>query len=417
MSEQINTPSSAVPATEEVADQAQRTPPPRRSMARRVIGKTAARWGARLGLVWIGMLVFAAVFAPFIANTHPLLMKADGQWSSPLLQHLTAGDVVLVVMFFATLVVLCVPTARWRWRWRAASLAALALLSTIVCSWAVNPPSAVVYSEYREQLEAGEIERVFYAPIAYSPEDRLRDQSNSRLQPPDARHPMGTTNQGADLAANMIYASRIALSIGFISTGIALAIGILVGGVMGYFSGIVDLLGMRLVEIVSAIPTLFLLLILVAVIPSEYDDYRLYLMMVIIGLTSWVGYALFIRAEFLRLRQQEFVEAAQALALPLRSILFKHMLPNGVAPLLVAASFGVAGAILAESTLSFLGIGLVGEASWGNLLNQALGVGGSFYWWIALYPGLAIFLTVFAYNLIGEALRDAIDPRLQGSNE
>jgi len=139
---------------------------------------------------------------------------------------------------------------------------------------------------------------------------------------------------------------------------------------------------------------------------------NLYMMMVIIGLTSWVGYAVFIRAEFLRLRQQDFVQAARACGLPLWSILFRHMLPNGVAPVLVSASFGVAGAILAESTLSFLGIGLVEEASWGKLLNQALGVGGTFYWWIALYPGLAIFLTVFAYNLVGEALRDAIDPHM-----
>jgi len=208
----------------------------------------------------------------------------------------------------------------------------------------------------------------------------------------------------------MIYATRIALSIGFIATGIAIVIGIVVGGLMGYFSGLVDLLLMRVVEVFSAIPTLLLLLCLVAVIPPQWNQYMLYLMMVIIGLTSWVGYAMFIRAEFLKLRQMDFVVAAQALGLPLRSILFRHMLPNGVAPVLVSASFGVAGAILAESTLSFLGIGLVEEASWGKLLNQALGVGGTFYWWIAFYPGLAIFLTVFAYNLVGEALRDAIDP-------
>ncbi|MFW6059881.1 MAG: ABC transporter permease [Phycisphaeraceae bacterium] len=387
---------------------------PRRTLVRRVLGRTVARWGARLGLMWIVVLVIAAVFAPLIANTHPLLMKAAGQWSSPLLRHLGAGDVVLLVMFFAALIALALP--RVRWRWRMAALAGVLVVSSVLSGWLVNPPSAIVYSEYRERLADGEIERVIHAPIPYSPQDRLRDQPDSRLEAPDGNHLMGTTNQGADLAANMIYASRIALSIGFISTGIALFIGIIVGGVMGYFSGVVDLFGMRFVEIISAIPTLFLLLALVAVIPPEYDAYRLYLMMVLIGLTSWVGYALFIRAEFLRLRQQEFVEAAQALGLPLRSILFRHMLPNGVAPVLVAASFGVAGAILAESTLSFLGIGLIGEASWGNLLNQALGVGGSFYWWIALYPGLAIFLTVFAYNLIGEALRDAIDPRLQGSN-
>jgi peptide/nickel transport system permease protein len=137
--------------------------------------------------------------------------------------------------------------------------------------------------------------------------------------------------------------------------------------------------------------------------------------MVVIGLTSWVGYAVFIRAEFLKLRQQDFVQAALACGLPLRSILFRHMLPNGVSPVLVSASFGVASAILTESTLSFLGLGLVEEPSWGQMLNQALQ--GGFYWWIALYPGLAIFLTVLGYNLIGESMRDAIDPHLKKASQ
>src|SRR5439155_10731370 len=113
------------------------------------------------------------------------------------------------------------------------------------------------------------------------------------------------------------------------------------------------------------------------------------------------------------LRQQDFVQAAVATGLPLRSILFRHMLPNALSPVLVSASFGVASAILAEATLSFLGLGPVDAPSWGRLLNQALGAGGNFYWWLATYPGLAIFLTVFAYNLVGEALRDAIDPKLR----
>jgi peptide/nickel transport system permease protein len=227
------------------------------------------------------------------------------------------------------------------------------------------------------------------------------------LTGPTITHLLGITSDSADLLANLIYGSRIALSIGFISTGIAVVIGVTLGGLMGYYGGLVDLLGMRLAEIFNAIPTLMLLLCFVAAFEPN-----LYVMMAIIGLTSWVGYATFVRAEFLSLRDRDFVHAARAAGIPTWSILFRHMLPNGITPVLVSASFGVAGAILAESTLSFLGIGLVGEASWGSLLNQALGEGGSFYWWIALYPGLAIFLTVFAYNLIGEALRDALDPKL-----
>ena len=163
----------------------------------------------------------------------------------------------------------------------------------------------------------------------------------------------------------------------------------------------------RLIEIFEAVPTLFLLLTFVA-----FFGRSLYIMMVIIGITSWPGYARYVRAEFLRLRQQDFVQAAIAAGLPLNSILFRHMLPNGVGPVLVAASFGVASAILAEATLSFLGLGLVGDPSWGEMLNQAV-QSSSFNWWMAAFPGAAIFLTVFAYNLIGESLRDAIDPYLR----
>jgi peptide/nickel transport system permease protein len=223
-------------------------------------------------------------------------------------------------------------------------------------------------------------------------------------------HLLGTERNGADILSRMIHASRIALAVGFIATGIAVVIGVIVGGLMGYFSGVVDIFGMRVVEIFASIPTLFLLLTFVAFFPRN-----LYIMMAIIGFTSWYGYALFLRAEFLRLRRQDFVQAAIACGLPLRSILFRHMLPNGMTPILVNASFGVASAVLYESTLSFLGLGLVDEPSWGQMLSQAIGPGGSFYWWIALYPGLAIFLTVFAYNLVGEAMRDAIDPHTQRS--
>src|SRR5204863_4919723 len=132
------------------------------------------------------------------------------------------------------------------------------------------------------------------------------------------------------------------------------------------------------------------------------------------GLTTWTGDARFVRGEFFRLRKQDFVQAAQAAGLPRISIIFRHMLPNGITPVLVTTSFGVASAILYESTLSFLGLGLVDEPSWGQLLNQAVSEAGGFQWWLATFPGLAIFLTVFSYNLIGEALRDALDPRLRG---
>jgi peptide/nickel transport system permease protein len=207
----------------------------------------------------------------------------------------------------------------------------------------------------------------------------------------------------------MMHACRVALTIGFISTGIAVTIGVFVGGMMGYFAGVFDLLMMRFIEILEAVPRLILLLIV-----TVFFGRSLYLMMTVIGLIAWTADARFIRAEFLRLRNLDFVAAAKALGLPLRSIIFRHMLPNGIAPVLVNASFAVAGAILLESTLSFLGLGLGAEdPSWGQLLNQARSGGTGFNWWIATFPGLAIFLTVFSYVLIGEAMRDALDPKLR----
>lgn len=218
-------------------------------------------------------------------------------------------------------------------------------------------------------------------------------------------HLMGTTLYGEDLCSRMIHGCRIALSIGFIATGIAVLLGIIIGGVLGYFASWADLIGLRLVEVFASIPVIMLLIMIVA-----FYGRNLYLMMVVLGLTGWVGYAYFIRAEFLKLRKMDYVMAARATGAPLHKILFQHMLPNGVAPVLVAASFGIAGAIRTEATLSFIGLGLVEEPSWGQMLDQAR-KGGSFSWWLATYPGLAIFLTIFAYNLIGEALRDVMDPR------
>jgi peptide/nickel transport system permease protein len=380
---------------------------PRRSYTRQVISDVFRRLTARLGLCWVTILVILAVFAPFLASSHPILLQnRAGQWSSPLLQNLGPADVILQIAFWAGIVIYFWPGHGTRTRvlvWLGIITAAI-----IVCPLMIRSPELVIYERYRLDQKAGEIQQIHYAPIPYSPNDHLRDQPDLRLTAPSKEHWMGTTSDDADLLSNLIHASRIALSIGFISTGIAVIIGILLGGLMGYYGGWVDLLGMRLVEIFDAIPTLLLLLIFVAVFTPN-----LYIMMAIIGATTWVGYAYFVRAEFLSLRDRDFVQAAKAAGLPLRSILFRHMLPNGLTPVIVSASFGVASAILYESTLSFLGIGLVNEASWGNLLNQALGEGGTFYWWIALYPGLAIFLTVFAYNLIGEALRDALDPKMQ----
>jgi peptide/nickel transport system permease protein len=372
----------------------------------RVTRQTLSRLGARFGLTWIGIVALSAVFAPFLANSHPLLMQRDGSWSSPLLIHLTFIDTTLLAAFFACL-------AAWflRRRLSPGRIVWLILLSTSIVGIAgwqlLQPPKAVIFEQYRTGLADGTIDAAVFVPVPYSPTDRSRDMPQS-LTAPDRNHLMGTDEDGADVFSRMIHACRIALGIGLVSTGIALAIGILYGGIMGFFTGWVEILMMRFLEIFESIPQLFLLLTVVA-----FFGRNIYLIMAVIGLTSWPGFARYLRAEFLKLRQQDFVQAAQAAGLPTRSILFRHMLPNGVAPLLVSASFSIATAILAEAVLSFLGLGVVDEPSWGGMLNQAVGPGGTFAIWLATYPGLAIFLTVFAYNLIGEALRDAIDPNIQ----
>lgn len=379
-----------------------------RGYSAQMLREVYRKLGARIGLAWIGLLVLVAVFAPFLANSRPLLVSEGGRVRSPLLAALTPGDVTLLAVFFGALALVF---ARILFRYKLLALLAIAVVTGTASYFMVTPPELTIYEHYREAEAAGRYEWVVKTPIPYSPKDYLRDAGESGLEPPlaDAARPhlMGTDENGADVLSRMIHASRIALGIGLVATGIAMVIGVFIGGLMGYFSGVVDMIGMRLVETFEAVPTLFLLLTFVA-----FFGANLYMMMVIIGLTGWTGYTRFVRAEFLKLRQQEFVQAAVACGLPLRSILFRHMLPNGVAPILVGASFGVASAILAEATLSFLGLGLVDDPSWGQMLNQAVQA-ATFNWWMAVFPGGAIFFTVFAYNLIGEAMRDAIDPYLK----
>ncbi|MEE9351141.1 MAG: ABC transporter permease [Thiotrichaceae bacterium] len=379
------------------------------TFTQRILRQSFSGWGAKIGLIWVGILTLLAVFAPFIANSMPLLVSENGNLSAPVLRYLTTEDIIVLAAFFILLFLFLSPL-----RQSLKTLLFVFLLMivgvTIVSKQFVVEQENIVYENFRHDLNSEKYDWAVMPMIPYAPRDYLRDVRRLPLEAPLADkqyvHWMGTEENGGDVLSRMVHASRIALGIGFLATGIAMVIGVILGGLMGYFSGIVDMLGMRLVEIFESIPTLFLLLTFVA-----FFGRSIYIMMVIIGLTSWSGYARYIRAEFLRLRKQDFVQATIASGLPLRSILFRHMLPNGVAPLLVGVSFGVASAILAEATLSFLGLGLVDSPSWGQMLNQAV-KSSVFNWWMAVFPGGAIFMTVFAYNLMGEALRDAIDPQL-----
>jgi peptide/nickel transport system permease protein len=229
-----------------------------------------------------------------------------------------------------------------------------------------------------------------------------------RLQPPAWNHPMGTDDLGRDVLTRILYGARISLLVGFVAVGIATFIGVVVGALAGYYGGWVDNLIMRFVDIMLCFPTFFLILAVVAFLePSIWN------IMIIIGLTSWMGVARLVRAEFLSLREREFVLAARACGARDGRIIFRHLLPNALSPVLVSATLGVAGAILTESALSFLGIGVQPPTpSWGNMLivgKQTLGTA----WWLSAFPGLAILVTVLGYNLLGEGIRDALDPRMR----
>jgi len=231
---------------------------------------------------------------------------------------------------------------------------------------------------------------------------------NNILAPPSAAHWFGTDQLGRDVCSRMIWGAGISLKVGFVATGIAIVIGTILGAVAGYYGGWVDALIMRFVDIMLCFPTFFLILAVIALLePSIWN------IMIIIGITGWMGITRLVRADFISLKQRDFILAARAIGASDLRIIFIHMLPNAMASVLVAATLGVAGAILTESALSFLGIGVQPPTpSWGNILTAGKD-NIDIAWWLSLYPGLAILLTVLGYNLLGERIRDSLDPRLR----
>jgi peptide/nickel transport system permease protein len=241
-----------------------------------------------------------------------------------------------------------------------------------------------------------------------APYDPGRIDLRNVLAPPSADHLLGTDQLGRDVLSRMIWGARISLKVGFVATGLAILIGTLLGAVSGYYGGWVDSVIMRLVDIMLCFPTFFLILAVIAVLePSIWN------IMIIIGLTGWMGVTRLVRADFISLRERDFVKAARAIGASDWRIIFLHILPNAMASILVAATLGVAGAILTESALSFLGIGVQPPTpSWGNILTAGKD-NIDIAWWLSLFPGLAILITVVGYNLLGEGIRDLLDPRLK----
>lgn len=321
-------------------------------------------------------------------------------------------------------------------------------LIPVVCAagWRGMVPDRVDRTDYKAGVlvaddtgqKAGVIyQSVMWPPIAYALDeydlagksaapawypDSWRPKSTKRGNPAGSEaekkiasrwstpHWMGTDESGRDVLCRMIWGGRVSLSVGIVAVAIYVSIGIVVGALAGYFRGIVDLILSRIIEVVICFPSFFLILTIVAMVgPGLFN------IMVVIGLTGWTGIARLVRGEFLRLVDQEFVLAGRALGYSPLRLIFRHVLPNAMAPVLVSATFGIAGAILTESGLSFLGLGISKPTpSWGSLLadgREALDHAP----WLIHFPGLAIFITITAYNLIGEALRDAADPRLRGS--
>lgn len=302
---------------------------------------------ALAGLILVAVLFCIAIFAPLLAGNKPYILITDEKVYFPLLfdyPELRGLD-----------------------------------LKKEPCGYKLFPPIPYSYSEY---------------------------DLDSIVISPGTSHILGTDEQGRDLAARMLYGTRVSILIGFIAVSLYVLIGIIIGSIAGYYGGIIDIVVSRIIEIMMCFPTFFLILTILALVgPSLLS------VMVVIGLTGWTGIARIVRGEFFKLRETEFVMASRALGARDRWIIIRHVLPNSLAPVLVSATFGIASTILIESSLSFLGFGVQPPTpSWGDILSQSRDF-MDFAWWLTLIPGLAIFITITAYNLVGEGFQDAIDPK------
>ncbi len=244
------------------------------------------------------------------------------------------------------------------------------------------------------------------APIV-SPYDPDKTVLLLIYEPPSLAHPFGTDDLGRDLATRILYGGRVSLSVGLLAVSVAVSIGTLVGTIAGYYGRWVDGLLMRFVDMMYSFPRLFLLILF----GVFFKGMTIGVIVLVLGILSWMTTSRLVRASFLSLKQREFVEAARCVGARDRRIIVRHILPNSLAPIIVAATLGVAAAIIAESTLSFLGLGIQPPTpSWGNMLNHAT-TDMDKAPWIAIFPGLFIFLAVVSINFIGDGLRDALDPR------
>ena len=369
--------------------------------------------------VYTGLFSAGSIRAAWDSPQAELVSKLDTEkvqlvphYYFPLFRSLRPLEIFFLLLYVVTV---------WWWvvrhrsppTWEKARIAVL-LAAIAAAAWASAFPEKLVAAGYYKELLPKSSLAVF-PPVAYGETEIIMadmKQKPTWLLLPDKRgsnyHVLGADTIGRDVLSRMIYGSRIAMIIGLIAVSIYVSIGIVVGACAGFFRGRTDMLISRIIEVVICFPTLFLILIVLAYLRPSIIN-----IMVVLGLTSWTGVARLTRGEFFRIGTLDYVAAIRALGGSNWRIIFRHILPNGIGPVLVVASFGIASAILVESALSFLGMGVPQPyASWGTLLNDGrTDIQGA--WWLTVFPGFAIFLTVTAWNLFGEGLRDAIDPRLK----
>ena len=365
-------------------------------------------WGA---LISLGVLLFAALAAPLIANPRPLLQYTpqDGL-TMPFLRSYFAPEstefcieqlfnyaLPALVIFFLAGIFIKKSLLRKTVRSVLLILLALPFLFT---------PAKLERVNYRDQQLPAGAWRIM-APLPYGP----FEQAGTHLQTPGKVHWLGCDDLGRDLATRLIYGSRISLAVGVIATALAMMIGIVIGVSAGFRGGWFDIILMRIVEILICFPVFLLLLIIMAFFQEQKFEQSILAVIGVIALTGWIGMAQLARGEVLKQREMTYVKAALALGASSGSIVFKHILPNILGTVMITFSFGVAGAILSESSLSFLGFGVQAPtASWGGMLRSAFGDPLS-AWHLTLFPGLMLFWAVAGFNLIGEGLRKAFDPR------
>jgi len=351
--------------------------------------------------LWTVIFAFVvAALAPFIANNHAIVRVADGHISFPLFRSLGTMEwrFLLYVPLAGILFLLRRPLFRVPWR----GFASIVLLLGI-CEFVVIPkhPYNDTANDRNRSADFKLMPLIPWSPIESSPQ---------QLMPPSAQHWCGTDSTGRDVAARLVYGAQISLSIGVVSRGIALVCGVGVGALAGYYRRWIDIVVCRFIEVLECFPTLLLILVIIGLTDSQQN---LFVIQLVIGLTGWTATARLVRGEFLRLGGQPFPQAAQALGASDLRIILRHLLPNSLGPILVTATFGIASAILAESSLSFLGFGMQAPTpSWGVLLNEGQKY-IDFAWWLVFFPSVVMLITIMSYNFVGEGLRDAVDPRLR----